>query len=166
MRRYELRVVLLRLSALSLLAAAVALSACGGSGPSGEVITKGDEVVGVWRRTGPPPSLGHGMVFRTLHIKFEADGTMAFGVSPDKWDYEFCIEEFAFEGTQFRVTEITCPGLLYDTEKSLSCAAMDALSGVYEVQLLANGNLNFIDAGDNCQTRRDILTLAEWAPVL
>ena len=154
-----------RITYLVMIGCLLALSACGGSGPSGEVITKGDDVLGVWRRTERWAHRGSGLDIRNMHVNLEADGTMAFGMSPDKWEYELCSEEFAFEGTQFKVTETTCPGLMGSSSGDESCAGQGTLSGVYEVQLLANGNLKFIDAGDTCQNRRQILTLAEWEPV-
>lgn len=47
-----------------------------------------------------------------------------------------------------------------------SCTgATGAPTGVYEVQLPANGNLKFVSAQDGCQNRREILSLAEWEPV-
>jgi hypothetical protein len=169
MKKLWLRGKLLGVSALCLVAAAVALSACGGSGPSDQVVTSADDLVGVWRRTetwGGVP--GTSLVIKQWWLKLEADGTMDFGESPERWDYPSCSEEFAFEGTQFTVTETLCPrleGALGDKRFDYTCVGLEAPSGVYEVQLLANGNLKFVDAGDDCEYRREILSMAEWQPV-
>lgn len=166
MKKLWLRGLLLGVSTLCLLAAAVGLSACGGSGPSEEVVTSADDIVGVWRRTQLwDGAYETGIAVRQWFLKLEADGTMAFGERPDQWDYEACSEEFAFEGTQCRVTETACnrfQGQVGDKRFDYSCVGLEAPSGVYEVQLLANGNLKFIDAGDNCQYRREILSLSDW----
>ncbi len=167
MKKHWQRGLLLGVSLTLLLAGGVALSACGGSGPSVEVVTSAVDIVGVWRRTQPwAGAYETGIAVRQWFLKVEADGTMAFGESPDQWDYEACSEEFAFEGTQFSVTETACnrfQGEIGEDKRfDYSCVGLEAPSGVYEVQLLANGNLKFIDAGDNCQYRRDILTLSDW----
>ena len=165
MQRLWTRGLLLAVSTALLLAGGAALSACGGSGP--QLVTKADDIVGVWRRTQTwDGAYETGIAVKQWFLKLEADGTMAFGESPDQWDYEACSEEFAFEGTQCKVTETACPRFQgeigEDKRFDYSCAYLEAPSGVYEVQLLANGNLKFIDAGDNCQYRREILSLSDW----
>jgi hypothetical protein len=140
------------------------LSACGGSGP--QSVTEADDIVGVWRRTDMwDGAYETGMAVRQWYLKVKPDETMALGETPDQWDYEACSEELAFEGTQLKVTETACnrfQGLAGEKKWNFSCAYLEALSGVYEVQLLANGNLKFIDAGDDCQYRRDILSSSDW----
>ncbi len=142
------------------------LSACGGTGPPGEPVTKAEDVLGVWGRTKDYQLGSIGQVLRNIHIKLEADGTMAFGMSPDKWDYEWMSLEFTFEGTQFSVSETAYRGYGELSERDLSCTSgFGAPDAVYEIQQLANGNLKFVDAQDGCLWRRQLLADAEWEPV-
>jgi hypothetical protein len=104
--------------------------------------------------------------FRELYMQFRADGTIAFSLAADKWDYEWMSLDSTFEGTRLSVTETAFEAGKREGLPDYSCAAAEgAPSGVYEIQLLANGILKFVDAQDNCQWRREILTLAEWKPV-
>jgi hypothetical protein len=136
----------------------VALSACGSGGPSGETVTKAEDVVGVWHRT------KGWLALRSVYMQMKADGTMGFGVAPDKWDYAFERCEFTFDGTECSVTE-TASTTLWDDLSDWSCVGTGHPSGVYEVQLLTNGNLKFVNAQDGCGMRKEILTIAEWEPV-
>ena len=131
----------------------LALSACGGSGPSGELVTTGDDLVGVWKRATEWKSGG----WVVGYMQCEADGTMDLGRAPDKWDYAVCSYAVAFEGTQVSVTETDCPGF--------QCTGRGEPAAVYQVQLLANGNLRFVVVEDGCPVRRNMLTLEEWEPV-
>jgi hypothetical protein len=138
----------------------LALMACGGSGPSGEVITKADDVLGVWRRTKKWSA-----AFPQIYMQFRADGTMGFSTVPDKWDYEWMGVDFAFEGSRLSVTETTWRAWSSDPNPQSCTDGSGAPSGDYEIQLLANGNLKFVNAQDGCEYRREILTLAEWEAV-
>jgi hypothetical protein len=136
------------------------LSACGGAGAPGEPVTKAEDVVGTWRRT-----RGWRHAFPEIYMQFRADGTMGFSRVPDKWDYEWMSLECAFEGTRFSVSETA---FRWRTEEAqdYSCGpGRGAPTGVYEIQVLANGNLKFVNAQDNCEMRREVFTLAEWEPV-
>jgi hypothetical protein len=139
----------------------VALSACSGAGPPGEPVTKVEDVFGVWHRTKRFAEWERG-----IYMRLRADGTMGFSPAPDS-DYEWATLDFAFEGTRLSVTETAFRGwgqmaLEYD----VSCATgLGAPSGAYEMELLANGNLKFVNPEDGCKWRREMLTLAEWAPV-
>jgi hypothetical protein len=135
------------------------LSACGGAGPPGEPVTKAEDVLGVWRRTS-----GWRHAFPEIYLQFRADGAMGFARVPDTWDYEWMSLECSFDGTRFSVTETA---FRWRTEEAqdYSCAGRGAPAGVYEIELLANGNLKFVNAQDNCEMRREILALAEWEPV-
>jgi hypothetical protein len=136
------------------------LSACGTSGAPGELVTEPDDVLGVWHRT-----KRFAYWERGIYFGLRADGTMGFSGVPDKWDYEWMTLEFDFEGTRFSVTETAFRGW-GETERDESCATgIGAPSGVYEMQLLANGNLKFVNAQDNCYWRSEMFTEAEWEPV-
>jgi hypothetical protein len=104
--------------------------------------------------------------FRELYMQFRGDGTIAFSRARGKWDYEWMSLDYTFDGTRLSITETAFAGGERDKLPDYSCAAAEgAPSGVYEMQLLANGNLKFVNAQDKCQWRREILTLAEWTPV-
>jgi hypothetical protein len=134
------------------------LSACGGAGPPGEPVTKAEDVLGVWRRTKRLAQWERG-----IYMQLRADGTMGFSMVPDKWDYEWMSLDFAFDGTQCSVTETAFRG---GGRHVVSCATgIGAPSGVYEIQLLASGNLKFANAQDNCYWRHKLFTEAEWEPV-
>ncbi len=136
------------------------LFACGGAGPPGEPVTKAEDLMGTWRRTGKWRK-----ELPEIYMQFRADGTMGFSRVPDKWDYEWMGVDFAFEGSRLSITE-TAWRWRPDTADDYSCTGgSGAPSGDYEIQLLANGNLKFVNAQDNCHFRREILTLAEWEPV-
>jgi len=137
----------------------LALSACGGAGPPGEPVSKAEDVVGVWRRTERWRK-----ALPEIYMQFRADGTIGFSVVPDKWDYEWMSLECAFEGTRLSVSE-TAWQFRTEQPQDWSCTGAGEPSGVYEIQLLANGNLKFAKAQDNCEMRREILTLVEWDPV-
>jgi hypothetical protein len=137
----------------------LALSACGGAGPPGEPVTKAEDLVGVWRRT-----KRWRKAFPEIYMQFRADGTMGFSRVPDKWDYEWMSLECTFEGTRFSVSETAWQVWTEDAQDT-SCTGGGEPSGVYEMQLLTNGNLKFVNAQDNCHYRREILTLVEWEPV-
>jgi hypothetical protein len=138
----------------------ILLSACGGSGPAGEPVTKAEDVLGVWRRT-----KRWSAAFPAIYMQFRADGTMGFSTVPDKWDYEWMGVDFAFEGSRLSVTETTWRAWSSDPNPQSCTDGSGAPSGDYEIQLLANGNLKFVNAQDGCEYRREILTLAEWEAV-
>lgn len=73
--------------------------------------------------------------------------------------------EFAFEGTQFSVTETAYRAYGEETADYSCTTGLGAPDGAYEIQLLANGNLKFVGAQDACDWRSELLTLAEWEPV-
>jgi hypothetical protein len=142
----------------------LALSACGGAGagPPGEPVTKAEDAVGVWRRTERWTALRGG--FPEMYMQVRADGTMGFSQAADT-DYEWMSLDFAFEGAGFSVTETAFRGFGSQAQDWSCTGGSGAPSGVYEVQLLANGNLEFVNAQDACQIRRDTFTGTEWEPV-
>ncbi len=148
--------------AITILVLLLALPACGGAGRPGEPVTKAEDVLGVWHRTQKwRKEVGE------IYMRFTGDRTIGFAPVPDKWDYEWLTLECAFEGTRLSINEAALRGFAAEWEtQDYSCTGgYGAPSGAYEVQLLANGNLKFVNAQDNCTWRREILSLAEWEPV-
>jgi hypothetical protein len=139
------------------------LSACGGSGPPGEPVTKAEDVLGVWRRTERWSALRGSMP--QMYMQVRADGTMGFSRAPGS-DYEWMSLDCAFEGTRFSVTETAFRGFGSEAADWSCTGGSGAPSGVYDIQLLANGNLEFVNAQDACQIRRETFTGTEWEPVL
>ncbi|NIN65991.1 MAG: hypothetical protein GTO63_15125, partial [Anaerolineae bacterium] len=99
------------------------------------------------------------------YMQFRADGTMGLSRVADKWDYEWMGVDIAFEGSRLSVTETLWRAWTEEAQDYSCTGGSGAPSGEYEIQVLANGNLKFVNARDNCQFRREILTLAEWEPV-
>jgi len=151
-----------RVMTITILVLLLALSACGGAGPPGEPLTKAEDAVGVWRRTERWTVLRGG--FPEMYMQVRADGTMGFSQAADT-DYEWMSLDFAFEGTGFSITETGFRGFGGEAHDMSCTGGSGAPSGVYEVQLLANGNLEFVNAQDACQMRRETFTGTEWAPV-
>ena len=137
-----------------LLLLVLAVSACGPAAtpaptatPEPVLATRVEDIVGTWE----------GIGFDGFFHRFNADGTFQTGVSlerllagPDMSGV------FRFEGTRFFLTALETPNLV-------PCQA-GAETGTYEVQLLANGNINFVVVEDNCGRRRRTMSL-EHRPV-
>ena len=140
------------------------LSACGTSSAPGELVTEADDVLGTWHRTKEWTQLTS--TLPQCYMQLRADGTGGVSRAPDKWDYEFMSLEFTFEGAEFSVSETAYRGFGEDYGRDMSCTTgYGAPDAVYEIQQLANGNLKFVNAQDECVWRRQLLADAEWEPV-
>jgi hypothetical protein len=136
-----------------------ALSACGGSAPSGQAVTKAEDVAGIWHRTQDWRGIRGG---QQLYIRLTLDGTMALSPVPDKWSQPVASYEFGFEGSQFSLEETHGRRLFGERD---SCLDQGYPTAMYEIRLLSNGNLQFAQAQDQCVDRRQILADVEWEPV-
>ena len=120
------------------------LAGCAASGP--KLASSAEDIVGTWQST----------TDSVPGLQFNEDGT-AFGdpasVSPRPG-------EFRFEGTRLFLVNIA-PGD--------DCVLLGAETGIYEVELLENGNLKFTAIEDECAVRVTGITGAliekEWEPV-
>jgi hypothetical protein len=148
-----------RMVSLMIAVCLLGLSACGVTGTSGQAATKAEDVAGIWRRT-QPWTMAFGP--QRWYVQLNLDGTMAMSPVPDKWDQPIASYEFGFEGSQFSLEQTH--GRQFGGERA-SCLDLEYPTAVYEVQLLSNGNLKFVQAQDPCPDRRGILADAEWAPV-
>ena len=104
------------------------LAGCAASGP--KLASSAEDIVGTWQST----------TDSVPGLQFNEDGT-AFGdpasVSPTPG-------EFRFEGTRLFLVNIA-PGD--------DCVLLGAETGIYEVELLENGNLKFTLIEDDCLFR-------------
>ena len=106
-------------------------------------ITSFEDIAGIYKR-GP----GHFPVY----MQFSEDGTLNWSLNPDLVeDRPTGVMETRFEGTKVFLNEIkgTCD---------------DDPDSTYEIHLLENGNLQFVEIEDTCAIRSSSLTV-EWAPV-
>ena len=119
------------------------LAGCAAPGP--RLASSAEDIAGAWHST---TSSGE--------IQFNEDGTILIGpatVNP-------VAGEFRFEGTRLFLVDIA-PGA--------PCVLEGAEAGIYEVELLENGNLKFTAIEDECAIRVSFLVGAlierEWEPV-
>ena len=102
--------------------------------PTPVLATSAEQIVGTWL----------GIKADGMYERFNLDGTSQVAVSldtlADKPDTEMT---FRFEGTRFIYTEVKATGLP-------SCGSTP---GIYEVQLLPNGNIKFVRIQDACGPR-------------
>jgi len=118
------------------------VAGCAASGP--KLASSAEDIVGTWQT---PASSGR--------IQFNEDGTIIDASTEPSFT-----AEFRFEGTRFFVT-LTNPGD--------SCILRGVETGIYEIELLENGNLKFTVIEDECATRVTYFTGAlierEFEPV-
>ena len=102
------------------------------------------DIVGTWQST-----------VTSLEIQFNEDGTLRAKTAQGS-DVIF---EFRFEGMRIFIKDIPNGG----------CTQIGAETGIYEVELLENGNLKFIVIEDECLSRVNYkagrLVEVEWEPV-
>ena len=115
-----------KLVASSIAIALFLLAGCAASGP--KLASSAADIVGTWQST-----------TSSVEIQFNEDGTsrIKFAQGTD------FTREFRFEGTRFFHTDIPNGG----------CAQLGAETGIYEVELLENGNLKFTVIEDECLVR-------------
>ncbi len=128
------------------------LAACG---TGGEVepgpITSFEDIAGFYLR-GP----GHAPIYS----QFSEDGTWHASSNRDLVEDALGgshIYETRFEGTKIFVT----------VQKEAASFCDDDPEAIYEIHLLENGNLQFVEIEDPCLARSSFLTVrnVEWAPV-
>ena len=125
------------------------LAGCGAPGP--ELASSAEDIVGMWHRIdrGSP-----------WYILFLEDGALHESTNPELVEDRPMIKaEFWFEGTQLFIG--MSPGVCDENP-----------TGIYEVHLLANGNLKFVVIEDECRVRAtayhgrgDTEGLVEFKPV-
>ena len=94
-----------------------------------------------------------GRVDRQDYLHILEDGTWHFSTNPDLVvDRPEQIQETRFEGTKIFVTETK--GICDDNPDA-----------IYEIHLLENGNLQFVEIEGTCAFRSSFLNNTEWAAV-
>jgi len=106
------------------------VAGCAASGP--KLASSAEDIVGTWQST-----------VSSLEIQFSEDGT---------WRNEFggnapSIREFRFEGTRLFLKSVATG----------SCGAIGFDTGIYEVELLENGNLKCTVIEDECLFRVNLI---------
>jgi len=118
------------------------LAGCAASGP--KLASSFEDIAGTWHS-----------ITSSAEIQFNEDGTVRRRTAEQTPGDA----GFRFEGTRLILTEI--PGR--------NCYLIEAPIGIYEVELLENGNLKFTAIEDECATRLNYLEgaliEAEWEPV-
>ena len=131
-----------RLVASSIAIALFLIAGCAASGP--KLVNSAEDITGAWRST-----------ISSAEIQFNEDGTMRRRTA----EQTPADAEFRFEGTRLFLTEIPGQG----------CSLIGAQIGIYELELLENGNLKFMAIEDECLSRLNFLAgrliTAEWEPV-
>ena len=126
------------------------LAGCGTPGP--ELASSAEDIVGTWHQINVPGLAGY--------YQYSEDGTFR-GAQVREWveDHPTDKGEFWFEGAQLFI------------EESLGVCDENPI-GIYEVHLLANGNLKFVVIEDECRSRAtrlqgrgDYEGIVEWEPV-
>ena len=120
------------------------LAGCAASGP--KLLDSAEDMVGTWQST-----------VASMVLHFNEDGT--WGHETPGGDHVHAGSEFRFEGTRLFLKDVS-GGV---------CLLIGAETGIYEVELLENGNLKFTVIEDECAIRVTGITGAlierEWEPV-
>ncbi len=132
-----------KLLASSVAIALFLLAGCAASGP--KLANSAEDIAGTWHSTTD-----------SGEVQFNEDGTFIFGPATAN---PFAAE-FRFEGTRLFLVAIA-PGV--------PCVLQGAETGIYEVELLENGNLKFTAIEDECEVRKNgfegALIAREFEPV-
>lgn len=125
-----------------------------------------EDVAGIWHRTEQRWVTTYGQFSGDSYIQFKEDGTFGFAMmAPDRVEDDPKVEaEFWVEGTQLHY-RLTAERQVSEDPR----LCIDRFpTAIYQVQLLENGNLKFVQVEhDGCDWRRDLLTYGgtEWEPV-
>ena len=116
-----------KLMAGSIATALFLLAGCGARGP--KLASSAEDIVGTWQST-----------TSSADLQFNEDGTLRIqfegGVIVNA--------KFRFEGTRF---------FDIDSSQGGQCFQLGAETGIYEIELLENGNLKFTVIEDECPVR-------------
>ncbi len=119
------------------------LVGCAASGP--RLANSAADIVGTWKST-----------TSSVVFQFNEDGTSRMKTAQGT----DITSEFRFEGTRFFEKHIN---------PSSGCLGLGAETGIYEIELLENGNLKFTVIEDECPVRVNnfvgALIEREWEPV-
>ena len=127
------------------------LAGCAASGP--KLASSAEDIPGTWKNN-----------INSWEIQFYEDGT---------WRREL-VDDHAHDGAEFRFEGTR---LILKTEQGGPCTREGEETGIYEVELLENGNLMFTVIEDECairvtfftgaliETRVGRVREAEWEPV-
>ena len=119
------------------------LAGCAASGP--KLASSFEDIAGTWHS-----------ITSSAEIQFNEDGTVRRRTAEQTPEDD---AGFRFEGTRLILTDTPGRG----------CTLIGAEIGIYEVELLENGNLKFATIEDECATRLNYLEgaliEAEWEPV-
>jgi len=134
-----------KLVASSIAIALFLLAGCAASGP--KLASSTADIVGTWKSS-----------TSAVEIQFNEDGTSRFQFGGGS---SIRNAEFRFEGKRFFDIE--------STRGISSCFVLGAETGIYEVELLENGNLKFTVIEDECPFRVNnfvgTMIEREWEPV-
>ena len=132
-----------KLVASSIAIALFLLAGCAASGP--RLANSAEDIVGTWKSS-----------TSSTEVQFNEDGTTRYQFPSGAIGNA----EFRFEGTRFFEKHI---------DSSSGCLGLGAETGIYEIELLENGNLKFTVIEDECPVRVNTFVGAlierEWEPV-
>ena len=132
-----------KLVASSIAIALFLLAGCAASGP--KLASSAEDIVGTWQST-----------TSSAELQFNEDGTSRLQFEGGS----IRNAEFRFEGTRF---------FDIDSTQGSACVVLGAETGIYEVELLENGNLKFTVIEDECPVRLNLFVGAlierEFEPV-
>jgi len=100
--------------------------------------TSPSQFIGTWR----------GIKKDGMYERFTADGILQTAAKLEGLDKPLAEHKYTFDGTRLTIVELTAPGLP-------SCGSKE---GVYEIEFLANGGINFRRILDACTARGRTMT--------
>ncbi len=103
------------------------------------------DVVGIWRTVVTPDAREH-------FLRFKEDGAYGIAHAPEELELGRVPEhlgEFWFEGTQLFIKRTRLTGCI-------------GVIGIYQIELLANGNLRFVEVEDVCGDARNHFRAEEY----
>ena len=138
-----------KLMAGAIVIAMFLLAGCGARGP--KLATSAEDIVGTWQRTSGGPRYVQFLEDGTAHSSVGLKAVIE-GHGQDQWKYRF-------GGTQLFI------------EETLGVCE-EIPTGIYEVRMLENGNLRFVEIEDECASRVSFLAgradegrIREYEPV-